>query len=103
MEHATLCIKAASETSLPIFLGISTRILEDGRVVLFDTGVGDTFPFTKDIFDHFTSLAGPRLVGVNVMHTNFNAMLPTLRLIRSWGYEGLLGAYPDHGHFVSPQ
>jgi hypothetical protein len=37
------------------------------------------------------------------MHTNFNAMLPSLRLVRSFGWRGPLGAYPDHGYFVPPK
>jgi methionine synthase I (cobalamin-dependent) len=101
LNHAPLCIRAAASTGLPLFLGISTRIHE-GQVVLFGTGAGACDPLTKEIFTSFVSEAGPNLVGVNVMHTNFSAMLPTLRLLRSFGYEGILGCYPDHGHFVSP-
>ena len=44
---------------------------------------------------------GPNLVGLNVMHTNFGAMLPTLRIVREV-WSGPLGVYPDHGYFKMP-
>ena len=37
------------------------------------------------------------------MHTNFSAMRPTLECVRRAGWRGVLGAYPDHGHFKMPE
>lgn len=101
LDHGSLAIAAAAQTSLPIALGISTRILSDGRIVLWGNGQ-DEIEFDKETFYHFVRLCGDRLVLVNIMHTNFSAMLPTLKLIRSWGWSGNLGCYPDHGRWASP-
>ena len=86
---------------MPIMLGISTRIINN-QIYLFDTGIGTSFLFTKDIFENFVKACGNNLVVINIMHTNFTAMLPTLKLVRLYGWKGYLGAYPDHGHFVMP-
>jgi methionine synthase I (cobalamin-dependent) len=103
MDHAPRAIRAAAQTKLPIFLGLSTRLdVEDGNIYLWGPGVGRDWLFTKEVFDSFIREGGGNVVLVNVMHTNFSAMLPTLKLIRSFGYSGYLGAYPDHGHFTSP-
>ena len=47
-------------------------------------------------------IAGDNLMGINIMHTNFSAMGPTLKAVREFGWYGILGAYPDHGRFKMP-
>jgi methionine synthase I (cobalamin-dependent) len=42
------------------------------------------------------------IVGFNVMHTNFGAVGPTLKILREVWKEGAVGVYPDHGKFVMP-
>jgi len=49
-------------------------------------------------------ILGSSLVGVNVMHTNFSAMVGALQFIREdCGWTGPLGAYPDHGEYKAPE
>ena len=44
------------------------------------------------------------MVGINVMHTNFNTMGRVLDFVRNdCGWKGPLGAYPDHGVFKAPE
>ena len=100
-QRSRLAIQAAVGCGLPVFLGLSTRITPAGEVILFDTGEGDAPPFTAKVLQDWVELAGERLVGVNVMHTNFSAMGRTLEVVREV-WEGPLGAYPDHGHFKAP-
>ena len=103
-DHAPRAIRAAAGCGLPIFLGISTRITSDGQIYLRGSDESESGPtlFTREVFREFLELAGKNLVGINIMHTNFSAMLPTLRLVREFGWDGPLGAYPDHGHFTMP-
>ena len=100
-DHAPRAIRAAAATGLPVCLGISTR-LHEGELVWFGTGVGAGDAFDAVTLRSFIALAGPNLVAVNVMHTNFSAMLSTLQAVRACGWRGVLGAYPDHGKFVVP-
>ena len=70
--------------------------------MLFGTG-DDQVPLTAEWFDGLRNVLGDRLVGVNVMHTNFSTMSATLKFVRDeCGWEGPLGAYPDHGVFQAP-
>jgi homocysteine S-methyltransferase len=100
--HSQRAIAAAASTGLPFFLGISTILRPNGSVKLrgwrSEQGKED---FTKDVVDSWLATAGPGLVGLNVMHTTHEAVLPTLLLLRSWGYTGILGVYPDHGHWLA--
>jgi len=59
---------------------------------------------TADWFHEKSGILGAHMVGVNVMHTNFNTMGPSLKFIREeCGWQGPLGAYPDHGRFAAPE
>ena len=102
-NHAPLAVTAAAQSGLPVFLGISTRTdSETGETVLFGTG-DDQVPLTVEWFDGLRNVLGDRLVGINVMHTNFSTMSSTLRFVREeCGWDGPLGAYPDHGVFQAP-
>jgi len=103
-EHAKRAVPAAASTGLPTFLGLSMRTdQETGQLVKFSTGV-DCDPVTPEWFWDLAKILGPNMVGVNVMHTNFSTMGPALKFIREdCGYDGPLGAYPDHGRFAAPE
>jgi len=102
--HAPRAVRAAASTGLPIFLGVSMRTdKETGKLVKFSTGT-DSDPVTVDWFRELSGILGDGMVGVNVMHTNFNTMGPALKFIREeCGWQGPLGAYPDHGRFAAPE
>ena len=105
LEHAPRAIDAAKRCGLPVFLGISARL--DGpekRLVLFGTGAGseNPVPLTADVLASLIKKVGKNIVGVNVMHTNFSAVGPTLAELRKV-WQGPVGVYPDHGHFTMPK
>ena len=100
-KRSKLAIRAAAACGLPVFLGLSTMITPEGKVILFESGTGDGAPFTQEILKDWISLLKDRMVCVNVMHTNFGAMAKTLEVVRQT-WKGPVGAYPDHGRFKSP-
>lgn len=102
-NHAPLAVRAAAKSGLPVFLGISTRTdSKTGETLLFGTG-DDSVPLSVKWFDELRNMLGDSLVGVNVMHTNFSTMSPTLEFVRTQcNWNGPLGAYPDHGVFQAP-
>ena len=104
LHHAPKAIRAAAQSGLPFFMGISTRISETGELYLFGTAgeFRDELRFTAEAFNSLVEVAGENLQGINIMHTNFSAMGPTLKAVRDFGWEGILGAYPDHGRFKMP-
>lgn len=88
---------------MPIFLGISTRLEPDRGLMLWGHGgvAPDSVPFTTDILREYLCLAGVNVVAINIMHTNFGAITPTLDVVRQV-WMGPIGVYPDHGTFEMP-
>jgi len=103
-EHAPRAVRAAASTGLPVFLGLSMRTdKETGQLVKWSNGV-DSRPVDADWFHDLSRILGDNMVGVNVMHTDFSTMGPALKFIReTCGWQGPLGAYPDHGRFAAPE
>uniref|UniRef100_A0A6S8DVG8 Hcy-binding domain-containing protein n=2 Tax=Aplanochytrium stocchinoi TaxID=215587 RepID=A0A6S8DVG8_9STRA len=99
-EKSFHAISAARDSGLPVFLGLSTRILPDNQIELFGNS-HEGVPFTTEVLEKWLDAGGDSIVGVNVMHTNFSATGPTLDVVRKV-WKGPLGAYPDHGHFKMP-
>ena len=96
MSHpgrARLAIEAAKATGLPVWIGLSARA-EAGRLVSY---VREGWPFGEvvpQILAHGGEVAG-------VMHTNVSTTGPALEILRAH-WSGPLMAYPDSGHFKSP-
>merc|ERR1719195_2044541 len=103
-DHAPRAVRAARASGLPVFLGVSTRTDPDtGDLILYGTG-DDKQRLSAEWFHNLREILGSSLVGVNVMHTNFSATGPTLKFLREQcGWDGPLGAYPDHGVFQAPE
>lgn len=103
LDHAPRAVRAAAASGLPVFLGVSGRTDQaTGELVLWGNG-SDAIPVSKEWFQNLATILGPNLVGVNVMHTNFSTMASLLKFVRDdCGWEGPLGAYPDHGRFEAP-
>jgi len=103
-EHAPRAVKAAATAGLPVFLGISARTdPATGQTVLWGSGE-NCIPLTVEWFKSLVDLLGICLVGINVMHTNFSTTGSVLKFIREdCGWEGPVGAYPDHGEFKAPE
>ena len=102
--HAAKAIRAAAQSGLPFFMRISTRISSEGQLYFYGKGgsLEHAEIFDEKSFKLLVETAGDNLKGINIMHTNFTAMGPTLEAVRSFGWNGILGAYPDHGHFKMP-
>ena len=86
-EHAARACEAARATGLPIWLGVSCRLRDDGALVAFDFPetplarvVGGLLRFAPD--------------AVNVMHSPAGAVAPALRAIGARA-RCVLGAYPE--------
>jgi len=86
-EHAARACAAARATGLPVWLGVSCRLSDDGALVAFD------FPETRlgRVLDALLPF-GPD--AVNVMHSPPGAVAPAIRAIGARS-RGVLGAYPE--------
>jgi len=98
-ERAAPAIRAAVATGLPIWVGFSCLLDDDGVVRFFDGG-----PFTDGLAEELALLAGlpPGEVAAIVMHTLTEDTAPALEiLLRHW--PGPLGAYAHSGTWVDPE
>jgi len=88
VEHGQLAMEAALETGLPVWLGVSGRVV-GGQVVAYDAPACRLAP----VIEALTTLQ-PAVV--NVMHTPLAAVPATLQEVRRH-WRGPLGAYPELG------
>ena len=92
--HIAPALKAAGESGLPCWCGLSARSA-GGRTVSY---VWENHPFDESVK---AVLAGrPDVVGI--MHTNVDVMDPALDILRRH-WKGPMMAYPDSGFFRMPQ
>ena len=86
-EHAARACAAVRATGLPIWLGVSCRLSDDGALVAFD------YPETPlgRVLDALLPYAPD---AVNVMHSPPGAVAPALRAIGARS-RGVVGAYPE--------
>ena len=94
-RHSVMALETARETGLPIWLGISCRIADDGTTL-----VGFDFPNTP-IEETLQALLSCEPDVVNIMHSDpdaIEAAISTLR--RLW--QGPIGVYPELGDFEMP-
>jgi S-methylmethionine-dependent homocysteine/selenocysteine methylase len=89
-EHAARACEAAFDTGLPVWLGVSCRLSDDGGLVAFDF---PETPFAR-VLDALLPFAPD---AVNVMHSPPGAVAPSLRAIRARS-RGVVGAYPELEH-----
>ena len=100
LEHAGYAIRAAAETGLPVWLGFSCKVEDDGAVVLWDRehtlaeALEKLTPLVSD-----DPVSGGSLV--SIMHTLTEDTLPALRVVRE-EWSGPVGAYPHSGKFIMP-
>ncbi len=86
-EHAARACEAARATGLPIWLGVSCRLRDDGALAAFDF---PETPLTR-VLDALLSFAPD---AVNIMHSPPGAIAPALRALRARS-RTVLGAYPE--------
>ena len=93
-EHASRAFQAASETGLPVWLGVGCKKDEQGRIVSFDH---PDIEFAT-IVDALVPL-GPAVV--NIMHSEIEAIPEAIRIVRQ-RWHGPTGVYPESGYFTKP-
>ena len=92
--HMGLAQKAAEESGLPFWCGLSARSV-DGKIVSY---VWEDYPFSDCVE---TAVKG-RADVVGVMHSNVHATGPALDILRA-RWQGPMSAYPDSGFFRMPE
>jgi S-methylmethionine-dependent homocysteine/selenocysteine methylase len=89
-------VQAATETGLPVWLGITPTRREDGSLgtpaVLGD---GDSFD------DLLAALASPALAAVTVMHASPEVIPDAIGIARRY-FDGPIGAYAETGSWTPP-
>ena len=93
-EHAPRAAQAAAETGLPVWLGISLKRDDDGKVVSHGT---ENLPLDTilDAMLPFDPAA------VNIMHTRLDAVSEAIATVRK-RFQGPIGVYPESGYYQKP-
>jgi S-methylmethionine-dependent homocysteine/selenocysteine methylase len=94
--YGRAALQAATETGLPVWLGISPVRLDDGTLgTLPKLGDGDSFE------DLLAALVDPGLAAVTVMHSKPEVSLEAIEIIRRH-YAGPIGVYAETGDWTPP-
>jgi homocysteine S-methyltransferase len=94
-KRMPLAITAALETGLPLWLGLSARLGDDGRLLGHAAAPPTAFA------DIVALLPGAGIDVAGVMHSSATATDPALDAVRRT-FSGPLMAYPDSGYFEMP-
>lgn len=95
VEQSALCLQAACETGLPVWMGMSAERTEDGQLVLF----GSDTPLARGVAQILEVQSSIQAVGV--MHSQLEMIPQALKELQSI-WNGPLFAYPHHGVFELP-
>ncbi len=90
-------LEAALATGLPVWVGFSCRLADDGETVLLRCDDIDA-PFA-DAVDKVMAVGG---VVAGVMHSDVSVMVPALETLRT-RWPGPAMAYPHSGRFIMPE
>jgi S-methylmethionine-dependent homocysteine/selenocysteine methylase len=94
--YGRAALQAATETGLPVWLGISAFVRADGTLgTLPELGDGDS---VADLLD---ALATPGLAAITVMHSRPEACLAAVEIIGRH-YPGPVGVYAETGDWQPP-
>jgi S-methylmethionine-dependent homocysteine/selenocysteine methylase len=93
--HARMAAEAAFEVGVPVWLGVSCKLADDGNEL-----VGFDFPETP-LSEPLDALLQFDFGVVNVMHTDPDAVGIALREVRN-RWSGPVGVYPELGDFSAP-
>jgi S-methylmethionine-dependent homocysteine/selenocysteine methylase len=91
--YGVAAVEAALSTGIPVWLGISVGLQNDGSLVSLD----DRVP-VDELLD---ALVRPTLQAVTVMHSSVRATMPGLEAV-SRHFDGPRGAYPESGDWLPP-
>ncbi len=93
--HAPRAMRAALETGLPVWLGVSCRRV-GGRIIRFSESSEEVL--LADILDVLIPM-GPDVV--TIMHSEIDAVSEALTMVRE-RWDGPIGVYPESGYFTPP-
>jgi S-methylmethionine-dependent homocysteine/selenocysteine methylase len=94
--YGRAAIEAATETGLPVWLGVAPIRLPDGTLGTDpELGSGDSFEELLGL------LADPGLAAVNVMHAKPDVVLEAIDAIRTH-FAGPIGVYAESGDWAAP-
>ena len=89
-------IEAATETGLPVWLGLSPSRLGDGSL-----GTVEEPGNHPDFEELVMLLADPRVAAVNVMHAKIAVVAESIEIVRRH-FDGPVGAYAESGDWNPP-
>lgn len=94
IEQGCLAVEAAAATGLPVWVGFSCGIDEDGAVVM---RFRDRAPFAEVI----EAVMGVGGTVAGVMHSTIDETTPALEVLKD-KWQGPLAVYPESGSFKMP-
>jgi len=95
VTQTRLCLEAALETGLPVWLGFSVERGSKGDLWLY----GSRTPFEEGLAEVLDGERTPQAVGV--MHSEIELIPDALEVVRE-NWDGPVYAYPHHGVFEIP-
>jgi len=94
--YGSAAVQAATETGLPVWLGVSPYRRADGTLgALPDLGNGESFE------EVVSALAAPGLAAVTIMHGHAEVTLDAIEIVRKH-YDGPIGVYAETGDWAPP-
>lgn len=93
-DYALWATEAAMKTGLPVWIGVSAELSDDGALV----GFGRPEFLFEDVVK---TLAATKPAVISVMHTSANDTAVAIDVVRRH-WDGPLGTYPESGYFKSP-
>lgn len=93
-DYALWATEAAMKTGLPVWIGVSAELRDDGALV----GFGRPEFLFEDVVK---TLAATKPAVISVMHTSANDTADAIDVVRRH-WDGPLGTYPESGYFKSP-
>ncbi len=95
-RHSPAAVRAAVATGLPVWIGFSSRLDDDGAIMAFSEKYHGTL---TSVLDPLLAIGGASVA--NIMHTEAEEVLPALSLLKD-RWSGPIGVYAHSGRFVMP-
>lgn len=92
--YSPLILDAAVKTGLPVWLGLSCKQDDDGKLIGFEPPHADFRSLVADLVDGGASV-------INIMHSTVDDTAAGLSVLQEF-WDGPAGAYPESGYFIMP-
>ncbi len=93
-DLAVPAVRAAVESGLPVWLGLSAGRASDGSLTTFDSS-------DQDLRETIEALVVEQIGVVCVMHTEVPDVSPAIEMVREL-WDGPIGVYPESGYYEEP-